>query len=338
MSKVAALVLVVVSVAAAAVDPALLQLAPPETRGLAGFNVRQVKASPFGQFVLTQAGAANKDFESFIATTGFDPRYNLDEILISTNADPGAPATRGLLVARGTFTPSKIVELARSAGAEIAVYNGVEIITPKNTGVTAGEGAFMAGPSLAFFDSSLAVAGDDASVRGAIDRRQGGRGPSADLTAKAGEVSGTYDFWFVSLLPVPQAGGPEKAPAKDPGEAIKSELLKVVESASGGIKFGDTVRLAVELLTHSEQDAANLASVLKFVSGIAAFQQGKQGLPPGLEAILKSLDLKAQGKAVQISLAVPEQELERLIQQAKQGGTVGIDPAALAAPKGRVLP
>ena len=54
----------------AAADPQLLGLLMPDAKILAGVQMGQAKASPFGQFVLSQAGP-NAQFDQLKAATGF---------------------------------------------------------------------------------------------------------------------------------------------------------------------------------------------------------------------------------------------------------------------------
>ena len=53
-------------------DAQLLGLLAPESKMIAGMDVQQTKASPFGQFLLSQLGATAQ-LEKFRSATGFDP-------------------------------------------------------------------------------------------------------------------------------------------------------------------------------------------------------------------------------------------------------------------------
>jgi hypothetical protein len=58
---------------ASAADRELLRLAPAGTRFLAGVQVDQGKVTPFGRFLLSRMKTDDKDFQTFVSATGFDP-------------------------------------------------------------------------------------------------------------------------------------------------------------------------------------------------------------------------------------------------------------------------
>ena len=60
-----------------AADPQLLNLVMPDAKMMAGVNVDQAKASPFGQYVLLQAQAQNQQLQQMVTLTGFDPTRDL---------------------------------------------------------------------------------------------------------------------------------------------------------------------------------------------------------------------------------------------------------------------
>ena len=57
--------------ALAAIDPALMALAPSDAKALAGIQVDQSRSSVLGQFLLSQLGPQS-GLDTFIAATGFD--------------------------------------------------------------------------------------------------------------------------------------------------------------------------------------------------------------------------------------------------------------------------
>src|SRR5438874_13600 len=143
--------------ASAAVDSQLLTLLMPDAKVLAGVNVEQAKASPFGQYVLSQVQTQNQDLKKLEALTGFDPTRDVRELLVASNGT-GTDHT-GLFLARGTFNPGLIAAAATAHDAVTESYNGVTILEDPNK--THG---------VAFPDASLAIAGDIANVKAAIDR------------------------------------------------------------------------------------------------------------------------------------------------------------------------
>jgi hypothetical protein len=86
------------------------------------------------------------------------------------------------------------------------------------------------------------------------------------------------------------------------GEALKGGALRSIQEASGGLNFGDQVRLSAELTAASGEDASKLAAVLKFVAGAIAQAQA---------------DVTAEGSVVRLGLGLSEPQLEALWKQGK---------------------
>lgn len=280
-----------------AADPELVSLAMPDSQVMAGVNVEQVMLSPLGQYLLAQTGQLPySGLEKLIETAGFDPRRDLREILVSSNGQPGSGS--GIILARGAFDVPKILEAAQAGGATIETYKGVSIIgKPKQD-------------AMAFPASTLAIAGDAAGVRAAIDRMSAPTAISSALAVQVNQLSTTEDAWFVSMAPLsqlqPQAPG---ATGAGPGPFA---MLSKVQQASGGVRFGANVVVSLQAVSPTDQDAAALASVLRsFASAGDLFIPNDVYVPAA--ALLKNLNVTAEGPVTTISLSVPEQQIEDMI-------------------------
>jgi len=265
--------------AAFAADPELLRLAMPEARMLAGIDVAKVKDTPFGKFAVAQLSAAqDAQYDAFVKASGFDPRESLDEILVA-KTDAGE---RRLMLARGRFDTARILDAAVAAGAGVATYHGAQVLVSSDAW-------------LAFLSPSVVAMGDPASVRAAVDRRPTSTGPAAEIASRVNQVSKDYALWFVSALPISELL-PE-LPGGGAGDAAKGEVLRSVQKASGGVTFGDSVRLAAELTAGSAEDASKLAAVLKFLAGAIGQTQA---------------DVAAEGSVVKLAMTLSEAQLEAL--------------------------
>jgi len=303
------LVFLLAAVAAFPADPALMKLVMPNARFIAGINMARVRQTPFGQWALAQFSASeDESFDQFVTASGFDPRKNLDEIII---AAPAAGEGRRLIVARGAFTPARILALAHSAGAEVSSISGVDVISNGSAAAASPQSTPMA---FSFLSDTVALAGDPDSVRDAVARRASATGPARDIAAKVAAVSGGADAWFVSTVPVSELA--QGLPGSNAGAALKGEALKSIEQASGGVTFGRDVKFNGELITHTADDAASLSEVLRFLAGVVQLSQNRQG--PG-RAPLDALTLTAEGNIVRLVLSIPESQLESMLKQAGAG-------------------
>ncbi len=288
-----------------AADPGLLSMAQPNSQLMAGVNVEQVMLSPLGQFLMTQT---DPNLDKLIAGAGFDPRRDLREILVSSTGKPGSGAA--IVLARGTFDVPKIIEAAQAFGSTAGTYKGVSIIQNSKQ------------ESLAFPDSTLAIAGDTAGVRAAINRISAPTPISSALAVEVDQLSTTEDAWFVSIAPFPQlqaaTGGADAGPFG---------MLNNVQQASGGVKFGANVAVNLQAVSQTDQDASALAVALKALAGIG--QVGDSKGDAALAAVLLSLSVTADGKTTTISLTVPERQIEQRFQAS------GADAPVRARPPGR---
>jgi tellurite resistance protein len=278
-----------------AADPRLLNLAMPDATVLAGVNVDQAKATPFGQYVLaTLAQSQDQKLQQLAVLTGFDPRRDVHELLLASGS---APANKtGLALALGTFDPDKIAAAAQSAGAGAETYGGVSIIEdPQHQN------------GFAFLDSTLVVAGDLANVKAAIDRRAGGPTIPAALAAQASQLSSAEDAWAISTVPPSTLRPPAAAPAT--GINVQNALQKI-ESASGGVKFGSVVVAAGQAQAATPQDASSLGDVMKLFVSMAQLSAAQH---PEAAALAQSLVVTTQGSTVKITLSLPEDQIQQLV-------------------------
>jgi hypothetical protein len=306
------LVLVVAlhSTAFAAADAGLLRLVMPDAKVIAGLQVQQTKTSLFGQYVLSHMQVEDAGFKKFIAQTGFDPRRDVTEIVMASNWEQATPESRWLVAARGSFNLPQLTSAAKANGGVITDYQGVGILTYSDQAKPEAESG------IAFFDSSSAVMGDLASVKAAIQRKQGGGAPAGDLFVKVRDLSAKNDFWFVTTVPISEFAG--AMPNPNLSGAMKGDLLAAIHQASGGIRFGDTVTISGEAVTRSDKDAQALVDVFKFLAGLIQLNSQDNKVAGQVSTLLDNMDLKTSGSVMTMSLAIPEQQLEQLLNMMQQ--------------------
>ena len=313
----------------AAADPALLNLVPSDTRVVAGVNLSQFLSSPFGRFVFSQAQSAQPQLQKLLEASGFDPLRDLQEILIASSG--GQKESRGLVLMKGIFDPARLAALAQKSGATVQTYRGIQVMTGKQK----TDGWF------AFLDATTAALGDAASVQALIDRPPQGRGLNPALRARVDKASSAYDFWAVSIVPPSQFA--DNMPPGQLNGVMQGDVFKGILETSGGIKFGPDILIAGEALTRSDKDATALADVVRFFVGLAQMGVQKDPKAAASLAFLQKLQLSAQGSVMRLSLAVPQADLERFIQQAqaaakqqaaavKKGSAPAVSPPSQATP------
>jgi len=299
-------------IGALAADQGLLNMVMPDAKVVAGLQVDTAKSSAFGQYVLAHMQPDDAGFKKFMADTGFDPRRDLREIVIASNWENTTSDNRFLVLARGAFDPGKIAAAVQTAGGSMTNFQGVTILLtnskPHGTGTPAG---------IAFPDNSTALMGDVASVKAAIQRKQGNSTASASLLDKVRDPSTNNDFWFVTLVPLSEFSS--AMPDPNMQGAMKGNLMQAVSQASGGVRFGDPVQITGQAVTRSDKDAEALADVLRFLVGMIQQNRDSNATAGQISTLLDALDLKTSGNVMTMSLAIPEKQLEQLFEGIGQG-------------------
>lgn len=279
-----------------AADPNLLNLLMPDANVVAGVNVDQAKMSVFGQFVITQIQVNDPHFQQFVTQTGFDPTSDLDELLVASNGATTNPSH--LTVATGRFNESQIDTAAKQAGGTTELYKGIPIIENPNHN-----------SGFAFLSTTVAVAGDIASVKGAIDRQNNTQTMiSSTLLGLVSPLRANEDAWGVSLVPPPAFKPPANA-TNLPN--VPSTVFQNVQQASGWVKFGAQVAVNAQLTADTAQNATALGNILQFLINLGQMQAQQNAQAA---AALQSFQISTSGTTVTATANIPEADLEALAQ------------------------
>jgi hypothetical protein len=276
-----------------AADPQLLNLVMPNAQVVAGVNVDSAKTSAFGQYVVGQIQSQDPNLQQLVSQTGFDPTQDLDELLM---ASAGPHSHTGLTLARGTFDTAKIEAAAQSTGATSEVYNGVTIFEdPKHA------------HGFAFLSATIAIAGDVASVKGAIDRQTTPAPLPAALLTQINQWSTTQDAWAISEVPPPAL----QLPANNANlSQIPTNALQNIQQSAGGVKFGSQIVMTAQLQSDTPQDATALAGVLQFLVNFAQLQAQQKNSQAA--SALQSVTITTNENVINVSDTVPEAAAESL--------------------------
>ena len=301
-----------------AADQGLLKLVMPDAKVVLGLEVDQAKASPFGQYLLSQVPSGEQGLQKLMAETGFNPEKNVSEILIASNG-PQQSASRGLILARGSFNVAKIETAAQANGGTVTSFSGVDVITHSHEKQVR---------ALAFPNDSTAIAGDLAAVQNAIGQLHGAPGLSQRMQNTVQTASAGGDFWFVTLAPL--ADFSAVVPDQSMGNAMKgSNLFQTVQQASGGVKFGDPVKVSGQALTSTAQDAQSLVDAIRFIAGLMTMNRQKDPAAGMMASLVDLMQLQATANTMTFSISVPEKQLESLLATVRTQHQEGVPPAGV---------
>jgi hypothetical protein len=275
---------------------------PEGTRNVIGINVRAVASSALVKSAMSQAMSARPDlgaqFQKLGALPGFDPLRDIEEVLIGAAGEgKNAPA---VVVLRGHFDVEKM-------GAGAFPYRGVPMLS-------AGGGA---SGTLALIDGSIALAGDAASVRAAIDR--GGKGTlPASTAARIESLRSRYDIWGFGHMPSSLLSG-----------TAKPDALKSIDSFQFGIGLSNGLEGTAELHARSPEDAQKLSAIAQMVQMMVAAQKPKDNAV--------KLSAAVENRTLKVAFQMPQEELEKAMAAqgaALRGAFADAAGRAVSAPAG----
>lgn len=294
-----------------AVDAGLLALVPPDAQLVSGVHISQSRVSPFGQFVMSQLQTNPEELQELVDQTGFDPRKDVSEVLMTFNGKPKEGS--GLLLARGNFDPGKIKAAAAAKGATVESYLGTDLIVGGGVAPRKRFGA------VAFLTPSLAVAGDRDSVKYAIAHANmtQPQGLNPAMLAKINSISASADAWFVSYVPgttiLPDALHSPSASSSG-GNAQAAALQSIVQS-SGSVRFSDQIALSFQAETRSDKDATSLADVVRFFSSLIQMRRDNDPHLSTLASALDNMQLSTSGNTMSLAFSIPEKDFEQFARQ-----------------------
>jgi hypothetical protein len=308
-----------------AADPQLMSMVMPDAKVLAGVNAGSTRMSPLGQFILAKVATLGVGPQKFIAATGFDPLQDASELLAATTGDPSRRG--GLLLVRGNFNVAKIVAAvsANLTNVQVQSYNGATLLSATNPKTNVVQ-------ALALIGNSVAVAGDLATVEDALNRNGAPIAIDPALSAQVSQLSSNEDEWLVSSVSVASLFPYLGASSASALQALL--ILRNIQSFSGGMNFAANVQLTAQALTSDAQNATALAAVLKLGVTFASTLGGNNAQLEELTQFLQTLQVTASGSAVNLSLAIPENQVEALLNQVLKPPT----PAARAQLRSHRLP
>jgi hypothetical protein len=301
-----------------AADPMLLNLLAPDAKVVAGVNVEQAKGTQFGQYILNQVQTADAHLQELVTLTGFDPRRDVRELLVSSDGVPNSK--KGLVLAAGNFDVAKITAAAAAHNAATEAYGGNTILEdPKKE------------YGLVFLSPTMVAAGDLASVRGAIDRQTAAQPLPAALLVKINQWSTSQDAWGISAVPpaILMPPPPAKTGATTPPSPVVG-AAQSVQAAAGGVKFGANVVFSGEATCDTAQNAATLRDLTQLMLNFAQMQTANN---PEAAALIKSATVNANGTVVKMSASLPQDMFIQMLAPHAQAMHAVPHPAPSAAPK-----
>jgi hypothetical protein len=264
------------------IDPALAALVPSDTIILSGARMSELRSTALYSKLISRQRLSELD--DFAKKTNFDPRKDVNDMLIANN---GADS---VVLARGNFKIQAPVGLKKSA------YKGVTIYS-KN------EGAY------AILDATTAVAGPEPAVRKVIDQKQSGQRGAAALLDRARALAGTGQVWFVS-----NGWGtlPDRLSGQGGNLSNLSRFFRSIETATAIADLRSGLVANANGQCKTEQDAKTLGDAARGMVGL-----GRLSVPENQPEMLRLFDgIKVEQKqtSIQVNVNITPDLIDRLLQ------------------------
>jgi hypothetical protein len=266
------------------VDPALAALVPGDTIVLAGIRMSELRATSLYGKLISQKRLSELD--DFAKKTNFDPRKDVNELLVASNG------TDNTVLARGNF------KIQAPAGMQKSVYKGVTVYSK-------GDGAY------AILDANTAVAGVESAVHKAIDQKRSGQRGAAALVERARGLSGPGQIWLV-------ADGWGALPdrlSRDGGNLSNfSRFFQRIEKATAMVDLRSGVVAKVNGECKTEQDSKTLGDAARGLVGL-----GRLSVPENKPEMLRLFDgikVDQKERSIELNVNISADLIDGLLQMA----------------------
>jgi hypothetical protein len=269
----------------------------PDTQVLIGVDWQKAKNSPTGRMFARQLASSTAQFKS--SGPGLDIFARLDRILLSTNGrQSSGPGDQPpvLIAIEGRLAKADLRKLM-PAGTALERFKGVDLLVPPK-----GKETDML---MAVVNDRLALIGDRESIGRVLDSPAGSAAGPKDvsLLERATQLSSQCEIWMISTVPPSKASG---------GALPAMKQLDDIESLDFGLSLQKGLGLRANLVAKDDDAAKGLATLTQMMASMAS-QDPKQS--PEFVSIARSLKVKSEGKAVNVSMEVPLAQLERGVAQ-----------------------
>jgi hypothetical protein len=273
-------------------DRSSLALLPANATSLVGVDVERLKrTASWRRFEEQHAGDSHLD--EFVRETGFDPRRDVQDLLLASTGPKEFVA-----VARGTFNRAALTQALRAKQASVESYRGYEVFGHPEQKNDAGRFCFL--------DDRTVLAGSQAAVLAAIDRKVSG-GPSllanTVLLNRAQAISGTHQLWAVS---------------DNPGQLVRRQssnfarIFSAMSTTSLALDLSDGLELRAQGLCQNGQDAKTLADAVRGLLAVGKLSASEK--EPEMLNVLDGIQVEERNNELGITVKLDQPSFDKLLE------------------------
>jgi hypothetical protein len=254
---------------------------------------------------------AADNYRRFVQETGLDPRQDTDQVLMSLQQADGAGGAGFLLVAKGRYAASHLVDAAAAKGGTVTTTpKGIKIWTSRGAGGAAdnpsGHATIMA---LAQTDGSTLLFGSEEEVQRAANVAIRAKSPAAQDRRFRELLTGVdrkAPVWAI-LNSGSLAQRISSSLGSSGGDGGPASVMASVDSVRMMAWVGKDVDLKVEVAAKDAETAAQLGDVFRGM--VAAGKLAAKDHDPELVRILQEMTVAESGKEVEVKARIPGSRL-----------------------------
>ena len=281
----------------ASTGPSELAYVPADAAVIAYADVGAIMNSELRQRIREAMPMHQKGQEEFQRETGIDIERDIQYVVVAVT-----PGTRSaLLVARGSFNPTLLENLAVQHGVTVDTYKTKRIVT-KTGSVHQGDGD--RGGTLAFLEPGLVAIGDSETVKRAIDAQSTSTSVTGndEIMTLVSQIEHSHNAWALGRFDALASH------AKLPDQVAKQ--LPPVKWFTTGVHVNGGVSGMVRVEA-TDEDGGEL--LRRQVNGALAFGEMMARSDARAAAAIKSIQMTGTGKTVQLSFTVPAELLQLMM-------------------------
>jgi hypothetical protein len=277
--------------------PGAVHYLPADSQAVFGMNVQSFISSPvYAKLMQQHEQEVGKDLAEFIATTGVDPRRDVDYVIGAARRSQSKDG--GVVIAVGRFNPAAIADFIATKGNPIKLdYKGATVLMlPEGKDARLEKG-------IAFLSNSEIAMGDLESLHAVIDVRSGAPGvdTNAALSLLLAKLNPQEMFWF--------AGDATSVLSHAPANTPFMPTLATIQSVFGSLNVTSTI---VGRLTVAAKDDTAAGQLADFARGLVALGNLASGQNPDMAELVRGVQITQRANEFDVTVTIPFDLLERL--------------------------
>ena len=268
-------------------DQGILRLFPPETQGIAVFDVAALRSAPLVQEALAQRAFPPRLADrlgELEAATGFRPERDVDRVTV------GRLGAREIVaIAEARYDKFKFEQFLNDKGLQSEAQMGRTVYSHDKFGVS--------------FIDNLIIAGNYNGVKKAIEQLSlpGGVVLRSDLVNTIRTIESGNQVWAAGQFSIDQL------PPGAPAPAV--ELLRTLQGGTFQMRVDQDVHARA---TGSFSNADNAKTISDMARGVIALAKFRVASQPDLLHALDGVQIQNSGSSVVVNIEEPGDLLKRL--------------------------